>query len=82
MEEPVNWRGSGKRARSVTPQKVPKKKNRSLISREDRVYNRDPQGNEMTNRRGRPLCAKFQTGECTTLPCPQDSNNAHQCSSA
>ncbi len=49
------------------------------FNQSERVYNRGPDGNWTTNRRGAPLCSKFQLGECTVLPCPVNARNAHQC---
>ena len=52
---------------------------RAALPSNERHYNRTVDGRELTNRRGRPLCEKFQTGECTTWPCPIDPRNVHQC---
>ncbi len=58
----------------------PAKKRRATKSdQNDRVFNRAPDGNWATNRKGQPLCEKFQLGECSVLPCPVDARNAHQC---
>ena len=46
-------------------------------------HNTGPNGHMLTNRRGRRLCEKFQTGECPTaadgISCSRDAALAHQC---
>lgn len=41
---------------------------------------KDEQGRYLTNRRGKELCRKFQSGHCTGgNVCPTDSSRVHQC---
>eukprot|EP00974_Lingulodinium_polyedra_P057841 5569575-Lingulodinium_polyedra.AAC.1 len=62
----MHWRGAHRGgsgpSRAPSPPKEPRrKKSRALIDRSERIYNRDSDGNELTNRRGKAVCPKYQT---------------------
>ena len=63
-----------KRQRSPLPKGPPK---RARLSRDDQYDERNEDGTFRCNRRGTPLCARFQTGQCTGAQCRD--RKAHQC---